>query len=183
MDSLHKEVLEVKQSYEATAEMVNEAEREIKKTLEVAGKMAAQAKNVAETAKAGQKKVEEIISSNSKINAQVASSSVQVSELDKASEQIGAIVESIEQIAEQTNLLALNAAIEAARAGEHGRGFAVVAEEVRKLAEQSGAATKEISTLIDNIRANVATTVESINGTVPLVEAGSKVIEEAGHGL
>ncbi len=183
MDNLHREVVQVKQSYEATVDLVISADEALKKTTDVAEKMANQASAVSETAKAGQKNVEEIIASNTKINNQVASSSLQVSQLDKASEQIGAIVQSIEQIAEQTNLLALNAAIEAARAGEHGRGFAVVAEEVRKLAEQSSAATKEISGLIENIRENVSTTVSSINSTVPLVEAGNKVIEEAGKSL
>lgn len=89
--------------------------------------------------------------------------------VDKSSEEIGVITQTISQIAEQTNLLALNAAIEAARAGESGRGFAVVAEEIRKLAEQSSSAADEIKELITNVQNQSKTAVQTMERAKEIV--------------
>ena len=98
--------------------------------------------------------------------------------LDKKSQQIGSILEAIQNIAEQTNLLALNAAIEATRAGEQGRGFAIVADEVRKLAEQSSESSMEIGSLIKEIQADVHETVKAMNEVGVEVQSGIKVAND-----
>lgn len=103
-----------------------------------------------------------------------------VGKLGERSKEIGLFVATISGIAGQTNLLALNAAIEAARAGEQGRGFAVVAEEVRKLAEQSAEAAKQISTLINEIQRDTDEAVKGVNEAGVLVKHGTDVVSNAG---
>lgn len=136
-----------------------------------------------ETANAGSAAVERTIESMHRIQQQVASSSDAVRSLGEKSQQIGDIVETIQEIAQQTNLLALNAAIEAARAGDQGRGFAVVADEVRKLAERSSVATKEISALIENVRSRVDQAITSMEATNEEVAVGSLTTSEAGQAI
>ncbi|MNW44341.1 Methyl-accepting chemotaxis protein McpS [compost metagenome] len=103
--------------------------------------------------------------------------SSQMSRLEDDSQKVGEIIDVIEDIADQTNLLALNAAIEAARAGEQGRGFAVVADEVRKLAERSGEATKQIIGIIKGMQENTRTSVEAVHSSSDLSEKSGESFE------
>jgi methyl-accepting chemotaxis protein len=107
-----------------------------------------------------------------RINTAIRSSGEIIDALGQRADDIGKIIEVIDDLAEQTNLLALNAAIEAARAGEHGLGFAVVADEVRKLAERSAQSTKEISDLIQSIQKEARKAVENMNRSTGIVNEG-----------
>ncbi len=113
----------------------------------------------------------------------VQASATRIQSLGQRSDQIGEIIKVIEDIADQTNLLALNAAIEAARAGEQGRGFAVVADEVRKLAERTTKATKEIADTIRTIQSDTTMAVESMATGTHEAEEGMAMINKAGERL
>lgn len=145
---------------------------------------AAQASNRAsETAHGGGKIVGQTLDIMQVIASSVSDTARKIEELGKGSERIGKIIGVIDDIADQTNLLALNAAIEAARAGEQGRGFAVVADEVRKLAERTSSATKEITAMIEEIQKETGHAVEAMQSGTQHVEMGVGATHEAGKSL
>jgi methyl-accepting chemotaxis protein len=137
----------------------------------------------AHAARSGAVTVEGTVRGMNSIKDKVSVSTQKVQEMGTRSDEIGAIVVTIEDIASQTNLLALNAAIEAARAGEYGKGFAVVAVEVRKLAERAAAATKEIGGLVKSIQKTVAEAVKAMEEGDREVEAGVEKANQAGKVL
>ncbi len=135
---------------------------------------------ILERAEEGNKAIEEAVNQMQVISNRVSELQEVITEVDQRSSDIGKILGVITDIADQTNLLALNAAIEAARAGEQGRGFAVVAEEVRKLAEQSADAAKEIGSLITATQEESRKALESMTLGVQDVESGTEVVSQTG---
>jgi methyl-accepting chemotaxis protein len=168
------------QQVASTMEEMSVTVREISSSSNRAAESAQQASDVA---RLGGTIVEDALGRMQSIAEKVQEASLKVSELGSRSDQIGKIVGVIDEIAEQTNLLALNAAIEAARAGEHGRGFAVVAGEVRRLAERTTQATKEITGMIESVQTETHCVVESMDGGTEEVQRGLEVTGNAGESL
>src|SRR5213593_4481558 len=157
--------------------------RSMRRVAENAEASAAAAKLTLDSATKGEHAVRASLSGMHRIRGEVQGISKKVKSLADRSLEISEIVNTIEDIASQTNLLALNAAIEAAGAGEFGLRFAVVAEEVRKLAERSGKAAKDIVVLIKEVQAETQQAVVAMEGGTREVEAGFKVTVEAGERL
>jgi methyl-accepting chemotaxis protein/ABC-type sugar transport system substrate-binding protein len=137
----------------------------------------------AQIADSGAQAVRQTLRQMETIQEAVETSAKTITVMQKYSEEIGEIVETIQDISEQTNLLALNAAIESARAGEAGRGFAVVAQEIRKLAEKSSAATREIGQIVHNTQNNINETVHNMNVATERVQEGSNLAVVSGNAL
>lgn len=165
------------------AAAVEEMTKTILSTTQNTTDAAEAARNAGKTAREGGLIVDKTIEGMSRIADVVSSSARTVETLGKSSQQIGEIIQVIDEIADQTNLLALNAAIEAARAGEQGRGFAVVADEVRKLAERTSKATKEIADTIKQIQSDTKAAVDSMSRGEVEIRKGNELSIKAGESL
>ncbi len=168
---------------EEIASAIEEMSMTITENSTNANKTANFADNNGKIAKDGGQVVIQTIEKMKEIAAVVQQSAMNIEKLGQSSTEIGAIISVIEEIADQTNLLALNAAIEAARAGEQGRGFAVVADEVRKLAERTTDATKQISTMINSIQKETESAVQVMQKGNDEVQTGITLADNAGDAL
>jgi twitching motility protein PilJ len=148
-----------------------------------AGDSAAVAKTSLAAAEKGSQAVQNAIRGMNDIREQIQETSKRIKRLGESSQEIGEIVQLISDITEQTNVLALNAAIQAASAGEAGRGFTVVAEEVQRLAERSGEATRHISAIVKSIQGDTKDAVEAMERSTRGVVDGTRTADEAGDAL
>ena len=169
------------------AESLSQAATHIAEAVQVAGSssetVVASTVQAVATAERGSEAIRQTLAQMKLIESAVDSSAATIQETNARAQQIGEIVGTIEDIAAQTNLLALNAAIEAARAGDQGKGFAVVASEVRKLAEKSAAATKEIGTIITTVQASAQRAAEAMDIAMRKVHDGSSLAQHSGEAL
>lgn len=169
-----------KEQTDQVATAIQEMSATVLEVSENSGRASTEASEAAKRAAHGGKVVDEVLTRMRGIADSVGATASKVEELGKNSQQIGKIVEVINDIADQTNLLALNAAIEAARAGEQGRGFAVVADEVRKLAERTTKATTEISQMISAVQQETHKVVGDMRNGTQEVERGVEATTKAG---
>jgi methyl-accepting chemotaxis protein PixJ len=166
-----------------TLDAVDQMTYSIRYVAENAQQAALVAQNASDTAKKSGKAMDLTVQNILNLRETVGETAKKVKRLGESTQQISRVVSLINQIAMQTNLLAINAGIEAARAGEEGQGFAVVAEEVGELAARSGAATKEIEQIVENIQRETSEVVQAMEvGTAQVVE-GTRIVEDAKYSL
>ncbi|SHI10429.1 methyl-accepting chemotaxis protein [Clostridium intestinale] len=170
-------------SAEETTAGLSEAARFSEAASDASRKTAYNSKKVKESAEDGANKIDEIVSSITNIASSSKEVSVIINELDYSSRKIGDIIKIITSISEQTNLLALNAAIEAARAGEAGKGFNVVSDEIRKLADESSKAARDIYELVKDNQLKSASAVTSVNQVEERVAKGVEKASEVGESI
>lgn len=137
--------------------------------------------NTSAAAEESEKTIFNAISNIEKIEVSTVQNKDHINNLGERSREIGRIIEIITNITEQTNLLALNAAIESARAGEHGKGFAVVSDEIRKLAERSASAAKDITNILNQIQEDTDKAVDSIDQSYTIIKEGIDLAKKAGE--
>jgi twitching motility protein PilJ len=171
-----KEIQVAEESVELMAKSIQEVDASALQSADVARRTLAATKE-------GSQAVRNTISGMDGIREQIQETSKRIKRLGESSQEIGEIVDLISDITEQTNVLALNAAIQAASAGEAGHGFSVVAEEVQRLAERSGEATKQISALVKTIQSDTHDAVVAMEKSTIGVVEGAKLSEEAGQSL
>ncbi len=148
-----------------------------------ASELADEARKSVTMANTGSDAVQKTINGMDSIRETIQETSKRIKRLGESSQEIGDIVELINDIAEQTNILALNAAIQAAMAGDAGRGFAVVADEVQRLAERSADATKQIEALVKGIQSDTKEAVASMEQSTAGVVSGAQLAQDAGQAL
>lgn len=171
------------QKITAIADEITGSSRQLQEVSARAEQLSAQAQQSFEVAHGGTTTVSRTIQNMASLRDQIQETSKRIKRLGESSQEIGNIIEFIDDIAEQTNTLSLNAAIQAAMAGEAGRGFAVVAEQVQALAERASAATRQVENLIKTIQADSQEAISSMERSTSNVVAGATSAEEAGQSL
>ncbi|MEO8303594.1 MAG: methyl-accepting chemotaxis protein [Betaproteobacteria bacterium] len=172
----NREIHQASSSVLQMAQSINEVSQS-------AGQSAKVAQQSLAAAEKGTQSVQNQITGMNEIRAQIQDTSKRIKRLGESSLEIGEIVELISDLTEQTNILALNAAIQAASAGEAGRGFTVVAEEVQRLAERSGEATKQIDAIVKTIQSDTQGAVAAMEKSTVGVVEGTKLSDTAGQAL